>query len=87
MAGEHSSEVIARYGFHRSTIYGWRKAERGRGNGLRALASCPGDGTSTYRGKRGRCFGGSTAKTPGSMDSISDCGCGISCVKLVKQRF
>ena len=71
MAGEHSSEVIVRYGFHRSTIYGWRNAERGRGNGLRAPASCPpGDGTSAYRGKRGRCFGGATARTPGSMDSI-----------------
>ena len=40
VAGERSSEVIAGYGFHRSTIYGWCKAERGRDNGLRALASC-----------------------------------------------
>ena len=46
VAGERSSEVIARYGFHRSTIYDWCKAEHGRGNGngLRALASCPATG-------------------------------------------
>ena len=69
--GGRANEAIVRYGFHRSTIYGWCKAERGRGNGLRAPASCPpGDGTSAYRGKRGRCFGGATARTPGSMDSI-----------------
>ena len=42
--GERPSKVIASYGFHRCTIYGWLKAARGRGNGLRALASRPATG-------------------------------------------
>jgi transposase len=42
--GERPSEVIASYGFHRGTIYRWLKAARGRGNGLRALASRPASG-------------------------------------------
>jgi len=42
--GERPSDVIASYGFHRCTIYGWLKAARGRGNGLRALASRPATG-------------------------------------------
>lgn len=42
--GERPSEVIASYGFHRCTIYGWLKAARGRGNGLRALAARPATG-------------------------------------------
>jgi transposase len=37
--GERPSEVIASYGFHRCTIYGWLHAARGRGKGLRALAA------------------------------------------------
>lgn len=42
--GEKASVVIASYGFHRSVIYGWLKAARGRGKGLRALASSKGTG-------------------------------------------
>lgn len=42
--GARPSEVIASYGFHRCTIYRWLKAARGRGNGLRALASRPASG-------------------------------------------
>lgn len=42
--GERPSDVIASYGFHRCTIYGWLKAARGRGNGLRALAAKPATG-------------------------------------------
>jgi len=30
MAGERPSKVIARYGFHRCTIYGWLKAAQER---------------------------------------------------------
>jgi transposase len=37
--GERPSAVIASYGFHRCTIYGWLKAARGRGKGLKALAA------------------------------------------------
>src|SRR5574340_528703 len=40
--GERPSEVIASYGFHRCTIYGWLKAARGHGR--RALASRPATG-------------------------------------------
>ncbi len=42
--GERPSKVIASYGFHRCTVYRWLKAARGRGNGLRALASRPASG-------------------------------------------
>lgn len=42
--GERPSEGIASYGFHRCTIYGWLKAVRGRGQGLRALAARPATG-------------------------------------------
>ena len=42
--GERPSAVIASDGFHRCTIYRWLKAARGRGNGLRALASRPASG-------------------------------------------
>jgi transposase len=42
--GERPSKVIASYGFHRCTIYGWLKAARSRGHGLRALASRPATG-------------------------------------------
>lgn len=42
--GERPSEVIASYGFHRCTIYGWLKAIRGRGQGLKALAARPATG-------------------------------------------
>lgn len=42
--GERPSEVIASYGFHRCTIYGWLKAARGRGHGLKALAATPATG-------------------------------------------
>jgi transposase len=42
--GERPSDVIASYGFHRCTIYGWLKAASGRGNGLRALAAKPATG-------------------------------------------
>ena len=42
--GERPSEVIASYGFHRCTIYGWLKAVRGRGQGLQALAARPATG-------------------------------------------
>jgi len=42
--GERPSEVIASYGFHRCTIYGWLKVARSRGHGLRALASRPATG-------------------------------------------
>lgn len=42
--GERPSEVIASYGFHRCTIYGWLKAARGRGKGLRVLAARPATG-------------------------------------------
>jgi transposase len=42
--GERPSEVIASYGFHRCTIYGWLKTARGRGKGLTALAARPATG-------------------------------------------
>lgn len=42
--GERPSEVIASYGFHRCTIYGWLHTARGRGKGLRALAARPATG-------------------------------------------
>jgi len=42
--GERASDVIASYGFHRCTIYGWLKAARGRGKGLKALAARPATG-------------------------------------------
>ncbi len=42
--GERPSDVIASYGFHRCTIYGWLKAARGRGKGLKALAAKPATG-------------------------------------------
>lgn len=42
--GERPSEVIASYGFHRCTIYGWLKTARGRGKGLEALAARPATG-------------------------------------------
>ena len=34
--GERASEVIAGFGMHRCTIYGWLKAARGRGKGLKS---------------------------------------------------
>ena len=42
--GERPSAVIASYGFHRCVIYRWLKAARGRGRGLKALASSRGTG-------------------------------------------
>lgn len=42
--GERPSAVLARYGFHRCTMYGWLKAARGRGKGLKALAARPATG-------------------------------------------
>lgn len=42
--GEQPSAVIASYGFHRCTIYRWLKVARGRGRGLKALASRPATG-------------------------------------------
>ena len=42
--GERPSAVIASYGFHRCTIYGWLKAARSRGKGLKALAARPATG-------------------------------------------
>jgi transposase len=39
LEGERPSDVIASYGFHRCTIYGWLKTARGRGKGLRSLAA------------------------------------------------
>ena len=42
--GERASDVIASYGFHRCTIYGWLKAARGRGKGLQALDARPATG-------------------------------------------
>ena len=42
--GERPSEVIASYGFHRCTIYGWLKVARRRGQGLKALAARPATG-------------------------------------------
>ena len=42
--GEKPSEVIAGYGFGRPVIYGWLKAAKGRGKGMRALASRKGTG-------------------------------------------
>lgn len=42
--GERPSAVIASYGFHRCVIYRWLKVSRGRGRGLRALASSRGKG-------------------------------------------
>ena len=42
--GEQPSVVIASYGFHRCTIYRWLKVARGRGRGLKALASRPATG-------------------------------------------
>jgi transposase len=42
--GEKPSQVIASYGFSRPVIYRWLKAAKGRGKGLRALASRQGTG-------------------------------------------
>ena len=42
--GERPSDVIASYGFHRCTIYGWLKVASSRGKGLKALASRPSTG-------------------------------------------
>lgn len=42
--GERPSDVIASYGFHRCTIYGWLNTAKGRGKGLKALASRPSTG-------------------------------------------
>ena len=42
--GERPSAVIASYGFHRCTIYGWLKAVCGRGTGLKAVAARPATG-------------------------------------------
>ena len=42
--GERPSDVIASFSMHRCTIYGWLKAARGRGHGLRALAAKPASG-------------------------------------------
>src|SRR5215831_5447878 len=45
--GERPSAVISSFGMHRCTIYGWLKAVRGRGHGLKALAAKPASGTGT----------------------------------------
>src|SRR6201993_4935620 len=42
--GEDPSEVIASYGFSRTTIYKWLRAAKGRGRGLDALRSRKGTG-------------------------------------------
>ncbi|MGQ0622330.1 MAG: IS630 family transposase [Panacagrimonas sp.] len=42
--GQDPSEVIASYGFNRTTIYKWIKASSGRGRGLKALRSTQGTG-------------------------------------------
>jgi len=42
--GEDPSEVIASYGFCRTTIYKWLRAAKGRGRGLAALRSRKGTG-------------------------------------------
>lgn len=42
--GERPSVVVASYGFHRCTIYRWLTRARGRGQGLKALASRPATG-------------------------------------------
>jgi transposase len=42
--GEKPSAVIASYGFHRTVIYRWMNAAKGRGKGLRALTSRKGTG-------------------------------------------
>jgi transposase len=42
--GEKPAEVIAAYGFCRTTIYKWMQASGGRGRGLRALSSTRGTG-------------------------------------------
>jgi transposase len=42
--GENPSEVIAGYGFNRTSIYRWLKASSGRGHGLKALRSTRGTG-------------------------------------------
>src|ERR1019366_10108114 len=42
--GENPAEVIAGYGFHRTSIYRWLKASSGLGHGLKALRSTRGTG-------------------------------------------
>jgi transposase len=42
--GERPADVIASFGFHRTSIYRWLKAASGRGRGLKALRSTRGTG-------------------------------------------
>lgn len=42
--GERPADVIASFGFHRTSIYRWLKASAGRGRGLKALRSTRGTG-------------------------------------------
>lgn len=80
--GERPSEVIASYGFHRCTIYGWLKTARGRGKGLKALAARPATGrprTLTAAQER-QVFRWINGKIRCSMGLILACGPARSCV-------
>src|SRR6516164_5252197 len=73
--GEDPSEVIASYGFSRTSIYKWLQAAKGR-RGLATLLSRRGTGrlrNSTNRNSS-RSFVGLTAKTRDSMGLILVCG-------------
>ncbi|MEK6804313.1 MAG: IS630 family transposase [Nitrospirota bacterium] len=64
--GERPSEVIASYGFHRCTIYGWLKAAHGRGKGLTAWAARPATGRprTLTAGQERQVFRWGNGKTP-----------------------
>src|SRR5215472_11804854 len=76
--GEDPSEVIASYGFCRTTIYKWLRAAKGKGKGrgLDALRSRKGTGrpAKLTKSQQQRSFGGSTARTRANMDLILVCG-------------
>ena len=87
--GERPSAVIASYGFHRCTIYGWLKAARGRGKGLKALAARPATGRprTLTRAQERQVFRWINGKNP--LQYGFDCGLWTRQIvrDLIAQRF